>query len=321
MADRPTVLQHAAPSDAVSADAMLADAVLADARQVAARRAERAGIRIAALDDLADLERACRLLDEVWQTRPGDPSEMQPPLLRALRHSGSYVVGAWSGPDLVAASVGFFGAPSTSSLHSHITGVLTDRSGRGVGAAVKWHQRAWTLAAGARWVTWTFDPLIARNAHFNLHRLRATAVEYLTDFYGTMTDGRNAGQPSDRLLAHWDLRSPAVASAGRGTDPVHPGDPDPGSGTAPPRAVPVLVDEGGRPVARPATDAEVVSVAVPDDVEALRGADPATALRWRLAVRETVAPLLAAGWSVVGFRRPEGYLVARPPGGTRGRDR
>ena len=62
-------------------------------------------------------------------------------------------------------------------------------------------------------IVWTFDPLVARNAWFNLARLGALPTGYLEDFYGPMTDAINAGMASDRLLLTWRLDDPAVAAA------------------------------------------------------------------------------------------------------------
>src|SRR5262249_19079167 len=99
---------------------------------------------------------------------------------------------------------------------SHITGV--DRTGQsaGVGYALKQHQRAWALARGIPAVRWTYDPLVRRNAYFNLHKLGAAAREYLPDFYGAMDDGTNTGDTTDRLYVSWEPTSPAAVAAARG---------------------------------------------------------------------------------------------------------
>src|SRR3712207_7442617 len=62
----------------------------------------------------------------------------------------------------------------------------------------KLHQRAWAIARGVHEVAWTFDPLVARNAWFNLTKLGARATEYLPNFYGPMDDGINGADESDR---------------------------------------------------------------------------------------------------------------------------
>ncbi len=60
---------------------------------------------------------------------------------------------------------------------------------------MKLHQRAWAIARGIPVIEWTFDPLVARNAYFNIRKLGAMPVEYLPNFYGIMGDGIN-GEPT-----------------------------------------------------------------------------------------------------------------------------
>jgi predicted GNAT superfamily acetyltransferase len=243
------------------------------------------------LTDLAAFEAAAVLFDEIW--RP-DPAErpVNVDLLRALSKAGNYVAGAYEGGRLVGAAVGFFGPPAEKTLHSHIAGATP--AARGVGFALKLHQRAWTLERGVPAIAWTFDPLISRNAYFNLTKRGARPVEYLPNFYGNMRDGINAGDESDRLLVRWDLTAPVggpafdKAGAVIGLDRSMDGRPAPGS-----------------------LDGEAVLVAVPPDVEKLRAADPAAAREWRLAVRSVLGSLLAGGARVAGFDRDGWYLVRR----------
>ncbi len=103
----------------------------------------------------------------------GDRYGMPPNLLQALAHSGNYAVGLYRDDVLVGASVAFFAAPAARSMHSHITGVLPDLPVAGLGRVLKQHQREWALAREVGHITWTFDPLVARNAHFNLRVLGA----------------------------------------------------------------------------------------------------------------------------------------------------
>jgi GNAT superfamily N-acetyltransferase len=143
---------------------------------------------------------------------------MPPNLLRALAHVGNYAVGLYAVPTegdpsaerMIGASVGFFAAPDDRSLHSHITGIVGDHRGRGLGRLLKQHQREWALARGVHRITWTFDPLVARNASFNLRVLGARVGEYYVDHYGAMDDGVNRGDESDRIFAVWDLDAPAA---------------------------------------------------------------------------------------------------------------
>jgi len=188
--------------------------VLADADEVAARAAKAAGVVVRELETLGELEAMTALFDEIWEPDPGNPS-MRLDLLRAMTKAGNYATGAYDAAsgELLGACVGFFGPPAHAELHSHIAGVVPAGLGRSVGFALKVHQRAWCLHRDVRVIAWTYDPLIRRNAYFNLVKLGARPVEYLRNFYGVMDDVINGGTETDRMLVHWDLRSVAASDA------------------------------------------------------------------------------------------------------------
>ncbi|MBP2703464.1 GNAT family N-acetyltransferase [Microbispora sp. RL4-1S] len=245
---------------------------------------------------IEEFEDVLRLFDEIWRPDPGG-APVTVELLRALSHSGNYVAGAYDGETLVGASAGFFAAPAGEALHSHVTGAV---GGRGAGLALKLHQREWALARGLGRITWTYDPLVRRNAHFNLTKLGARPERYLRSFYGAMYDAINAGDESDRVLAVWRLTDPRVVAAARGERwPVE----------VPEGAVAGLADRDGAPE-RGRTDAPVVLVGVPADIESLRLRDPEAAASWRHAVREVLGGLLDEGARVTGFHG-SGYVVER----------
>lgn len=171
-----------------------------------------AGVEIRELRELADLDQVYRLYDSIWRPDPKNPP-VTTELLRALTKAGNYVGGAYDGADLIGACVGFFGAPAEVTMHSHVAGVSSKARGRNVGFALKLHQRAWALERGVTAISWTFDPLIRRNAYFNLAKLAARPTEYLPNFYGLMADGINNGDDSDRLLVRWQLDDPTVITA------------------------------------------------------------------------------------------------------------
>lgn len=276
------------------------DPVPADADRTARELADRAGVAIRGLCD-AEADAAARLLADIWQTTLG-AGPIEAPLLIAFLHTDNYVAGAFADGKLVGVCVGFY-ASAGSALHSHIAGVRDGWTGRGVGTAMKFHQRAWAARRGVRSISWTFDPLVARNAYFNLHRLGARVTRYAADFYGAMSDGRNGGQASDRLLVSWDV----TAEPRPGRAAIHP----PG-----PRVFPALqMDRAFQPVLRPGLpgeDVEQCRVAVPEDVEVLRNRDPGLADGWRYAAREALGRLLDAGWVVTDFDRTDGcYLLER----------
>ncbi|MEV4217963.1 GNAT family N-acetyltransferase [Nonomuraea sp. NPDC049725] len=253
---------------------------------LAAGAAARSGVAIRELHAMAEFRQALRLFDDIWHPDPGNvPVPLE--LMIAFAHAGGYVAGAYEDDVLVGASVGFLAAGRA--LHSHVTGALV---GRGVGYALKLHQRAWCLRRGLDRITWTFDPLVRRNARFNLAKLGARPEAYLESFYGAMADAINEGDDSDRLLAVWHLTRP------------------PGGGRVAPGAARLLDAVGERPVVTDA-DGPVVLVATPDDVETLRRADPGAAREWRLATRRVLGGLLAGGARVTGFTDDGDYVVER----------
>lgn len=282
--------------------------VAAEVQQVAVADAERAalaaGVSIRELHDLSALHEACRPIDRVWRPDPGQLL-MAPELLLVFAHSGSYVVGVYQGEELVGMCLGLL---ATVGLHSHIAAVGATLRGRGVGHAVKLHQRAWALARSITTVTWTYDPLVGRNAHFNLAKLGALPDEYLADFYGTLSDGVNAGAPSDRLLVRWELTGERAGLAAAG----HPLAVDPATlrGRA---AVGLDTDPRGRPVVG-RVDADTVLLRVPPDIETLRRDDPRAARDWRQAQRELLGGLLAERYAVTGFARGGWYVLERQEG-------
>ncbi len=292
-------------------------ALAATAAADALAAATAAGVDVRELHDVAELRLAQRLFAEIWRPAPDSPPPVTAELLRALAHAGNYVAGAWAGERLAGACMGFYSshvgvlgrAPAGQALHSHIAGVAPGTQRRGVGFALKLHQRAWALGRGLPLAVWTFDPLVARNAWFNLTKLAAEASEYLPDFYGPMTDAINAGDASDRLLVTWRLDDPRVAAACSGS----PAEPDAEALRSAGAVVALDEDRDGLPVGG-AADAPVLLVRVPRDVEGLRGRDPAAARRWRHAVREVLGGLLAEGATVTGFARPGCYVLRRAEG-------
>ena len=151
-----------------------------------------------------DARTMVRLFDAVWGGWDG-ATGIQDATIVALAHAGNYAEVAMIDDDPVGAALGFFGVPLGEVLHSHIVGVLPHATGLGIGRAIKLRQRDWCRQRSITTMTWTFDPLVARNAYFNIEKLGARPTHYMIDYYGQMSDGINAGQASDRVLLTWDL--------------------------------------------------------------------------------------------------------------------
>ena len=232
------------------------------------------------LEHMPQMHELAELFATIWG-RPGEPP-LDSSTLQALSHSGNYVVAAYTGTHMVGGLVGWLGGhpPDHLHLHSHILGVLPDTETRGVGFSLKQHQRTWCMDRGVTSIEWTFDPLVRRNAYFNLVKLGADAVEYLVDFYGPMDDGINTGDESDRVLVRWNLHSEKAAFAAAGS----PLDLRPGAGA--------------------------LLVPVPEDIVATRRDDPELARRWRHRLREDLGGAMSRGYRVTGFTGGFEYVLS-----------
>jgi predicted GNAT superfamily acetyltransferase len=136
-------------------------------------------------------------------------------MLLAFAHNGGLVIGAFVADDLVGVSFGFPGFYTTPDgprlkHHSHVLAVHPGWSSKGIGFALKRAQWQMVRQQGLDRITWTYDPLLSRNAHLNISRLGAVCNTYLRSEYGEMHDGLNAGLPSDRFQVDWWLNTKRV---------------------------------------------------------------------------------------------------------------
>ena len=253
-------------------------------------------LKFRSVQGIDDARTMVRLFDAVWGGWDG-ATGIQDATVLALAHAGNYAEVAVLGDEPVGAALGFFGEPLGEVLHSHIVGVLPHAAGSGIGRAIKLRQRDWCRQRSITTMTWTFDPLVARNAYFNIEKLGARPTHYMIDYYGPMSDGINAGQASDRVLLTWDLTIDAP----------------PPRRQSPDQSFAVLsADPEGRPTQHDApTDCALLSIAVPSDIERLRRENAPLSHQWRIALRQTLPHLLNAGWRVTGFDRAGLYLMER----------
>ena len=293
-------------TDAAAESAAVRTASPAEAAEAALAAADRADVQIRLLGDVDEFASVAELFQSIW-AKQGENSPVNVETLRALSKAGSYVGGAFEHDELVGACFGFFAAPDQRALHSHIAGVSHRMRGRSVGFALKVHQRAWALAEGLDEISWTFDPLISRNAYFNLVKLAAQPTSYHRNFYGHMADALNGSDDTDRMLVTWHLRDPRVVTASHGTTPEIGEDALSSRESA---AALLSVGDDLDPVLH-RTDARIVRVALPRDIETLRIADPERATRWRLALRQTLGDLLESGGRVLAFDRSGAYTIDR----------
>jgi predicted GNAT superfamily acetyltransferase len=280
--------------------------LIEDAWRQARDAAARSGVTVRPLESIDEIVELDAVFARVWgASHAFVPIE----LTQAMRYAGNYVVGAFADADgrMVGGSLGFFGEHAgRRHLHSHITGVLPDVQARSLGYAIKVHQRAWCLASGLDEVVWTFDPLIRRNAYFNLAKLGAEMVGYENQFYGTaLNDEVNRGDESDRGVIRWSIASDEVAAllaGGRAWPP--PPDSDDAA---------VILDEAGNATPAPRVAGVCPLRAwVPADIVAIRRTDPARARAWRHAFRATVGSSITRGYVAVAMSRDGWYRLERP---------
>ena len=224
-------------------------------------------LRISQVSSIEEMEAVSAFFCKVWA---GGPEVVPFDLGIAVLHVGAYCSAAYDGDEMVAASFGFRGVFNGKEiLHSHVTGSFQP----GAGYELKQHQFNWARQQGLAGITWSFDPLVRRNCVFNFDKLGATAVEYLPNFYGTMTDEINAGDDSDRLFVYWDLNETM------------------GDGLISPNAI---------------------AVEIPEDIEALRQTDLESAKLWRAKTRDVLEPLISKGWTIKAMQ-DRTHLLVEPP--------
>ncbi|GIW31044.1 MAG: chorismate synthase [Meiothermus sp.] len=247
-----------------------------------------------------------RLEQAIWN----DPNDtIRSGTLMALVHEGALLAGAYlQEPGAPERLVGFiFGFPTDrpTDHHSHMAGVLPEFQGSQIGLLLKRYQRDWALSKGYERVVWTFDPLRGLNAHFNLRKLGATFHRYIPNCYGPM-GGINAGAPSDRAYAVWELRAPRVFQR------IYAPAPTPEVAGLPlanrlEQQVPVEAYLG-------LSDPRIL-VQIPEDWGQILQTDPALAQAWRMHSREVFGHYLAQGYRAVDFvRSPNRYLLERVEG-------
>ncbi len=234
-----------------------------------------------------------QVLADVWGFSESS-AVASPDTLRAMAYSGSYLVGARLGGRLIG---GGFGWPTYVDgewrLHSHVVGFLDGYRALGLGARVKHHQRDWVRTNGLDAIEWTFDPLHAANARFNLAKLGASVVAFHNDFYGTLEDEFSAGLGSDRFVVRWGLDD-EPRSLVEGS----------------PRESILRVGHGGAPVATSADSARLIAE-IPRNIVEIRKTDTIRAIEWRDAFAATVGQVLIDGATVVGITPDCAYLINR----------
>jgi len=225
------------------------------------------------LETIAEQNIGRYIFDETWALDSG--TEITPNLLQAMVHSGAYLSGAFIEEKCIGAAFAFPATTSGPHLHSHMTAVLDGYRDQGIGYALKIDQWFWAKKNNYKEITWTFDPLVARNAKLNLTKLGVDISGYYPNFYGDMPDALNAGDESDRLMASWKVIGDQ---------------PTPRSMILNPSATDTLIK-------------------IPEDIVVIRGEDLSENLKWRRKVREEFMRVFEKNGKVIGFSANNEYVV------------
>ena len=278
------------------------------------------GVQIRLAESDEDFEACERMSHSVWGAAKRNVVPRE--LLKTIQLNGGIVQGAFEDGRIVGFVFGFLGMRDGQlRLCSHQLGVEPASRGRGLGIALKRAQREEALRRGLELITWTFDPLEARNAYINLHRLGAIARLYDRDHYGVMEDALNAGLPTDRLEAEWWIRQPApsnaqgeVAPAGRTGQDGNRAAPVAIAAAVKGQSV-VMLSAGpdGRPErgSLAAADAAVARIQVPRDFQALKRRSLELAREWRMETRAAFEAALGVGLVATDFEREGWYVLTR----------
>jgi len=230
-------------------------------------------IQVRELKSLQDQDSGRKIFDLTWAMDAG--TEITPNLLQAMVHSGAYLSGAFIDNKIVGAAFAFPATNGGLHLHSHMTAVLDEYRDKGVGYALKVDQWNWAKKQKYSHLSWTFDPLVRRNAKLNIVKLGVDISSYYPNFYGAMPDALNAGDESDRLMVSWSTAIDAPKARELITHPK-PGD--------------ILIE-------------------IPEDIVAIRFKNQSESIKWRRQVRDQFLAAFEKNGKVIGFSANNEYVV------------
>lgn len=260
------------------------------------------GITLRRLESIEEYEDAVALQDQIWG--PGFTDRVPSAILRVAQKVGGVSAGAFEESGRLLGFVfGLTGVRDGRLVHwSDMLAVREDARGRHLGDRLKYYQRDLVRAIGVETMLWTFDPLVARNAHFNLNRLGAGVAEYVPNLYGTNTGSAlHGGLPTDRFIAEWDLTVPRHAPSNGGVARAANATSD----------APIVNVSSGEHVGLidPLPDAPRVRIQIPHDIELVHALGADMALAWRLATRDAFLHYLGRGYRVARFDRGDGTAL------------
>ena len=255
------------------------------------------GITIRALESQADLAACVALQRDTWGR--GFADVVPASILQVSQKVGGVTAGAFDNTGhLVGFVFGMTGIKNGEVVHwSDMLAVRPSSQNRGIGRRLKEFQRQAVAKLGARVIYWTYDPLVARNAHLNFNVFGASAVEYVRDMYGQVTGSDlHRGIGTDRLILAWPVDVTQQEKQRRAAAVVRD--------SAESAAAPIIgdLDRPGLPAGELVGRNARIRLAVPSDIEAMLVRDEARAIAWREASRKAFEASWTAGYRIDGFR-------------------
>lgn len=236
---------------------------------------------IRACNDFSDYEKCMEMQRNIWSSHD---IEITPPRVYIIsNNAGGFLLGAFNDQQQL---IGFlhtfpgFDKDGRPFYYSHMLAIIPELQNSGIGRELKLKQREYALNNKIDKIIWTFDPLRARNAHFNINKLGCIVPTYKINFYGSASFSIfDANIESDRVMTEWWVKSP--------------------------RVIDVINNK------QPSIDANAPFIEIPNDFTEIRERSLAEAQQWRLNVRKQFQDLLAQGWIVTNFSRGHKEQFAR----------
>jgi len=219
-------------------------------------------------------------------------------ILMVSRKVGGVAAGAFDAKGrLIGFVFGITGVENGNVVHwSDMLAVRPEAQNLGLGRRLKEFQRAQVARVGGKVIYWTYDPLVARNAHLNFNVFGVRVKEYVRDMYGSQTGSDlHRGIGTDRLVVAWPVSDTEISKRKLETAGAH--------ARREYRIAPVLgdVDTSSEKSLAALGEQERLRIAVPRDITAFQTQDSSRAAQWRRSTRPAFEAALAAKFRVEGF--------------------
>lgn len=259
------------------------------------------------LDQYDQMLRVEVLIDEIWGGGAADAIPAH--LLITVARNGGLIFGAYEGDEMVGLAMGFLGYHDTPQGRllkhcSHQMGVHPNHRGKGIGFALKRAQWQIVRKQNINLMTWTYDPLLSRNAYLNIGQLGAICHTYKREYYGEMVDALNAGLASDRFEVEWWLNTPRVEKRLDTTNYTRISLDDYHKASVQELYIPETDAASGLlmpPETYALPKAKLLLMPIPSDFQSMRRADLEIAQKWRFFTRKVFETAFAADYIVTDF--------------------